>query len=105
MTDVTARSVKVTVPIADADFPINAIPAKGTPGAAKARVSLRIVTPDGLSLMAEPAAKGLQRALEMAQAAPGGFWVAQGKLGAASQLLEAGVVYQPPKQAEAAAQG
>ena len=101
--DVAARSVKVTVSIADADFPVSAIPSKGTSGSAKARVALRLRTPDGLDLLAEPAAKGLQKALEAAQAAPGGFWVAQGRLVPGGVLVEAGVVYQPPKAATAEA--
>lgn len=46
--------------------------------------------------MADPAAKGLQRALEAAQAAPGGFWVAHGRLAPGKVLAEAGVVDQPP---------
>ena len=95
--DAIARSVKVSVSVADGDFPIAAIPLKGTPGSAKARVLLRLRTPDGIELMAEPTAKGLQRALDAAQAAPGGFWVTQGKLALGGALLEAGVVYQPPK--------
>lgn len=96
ISDVSAKSVKVSVPIADGDFPVGAIPPKGVPGGAKARVHLRIVTPDGISLTADPAAKSLQRALEAAQAAPGGYWVTQGKLAPGGHLLEAGVVYQPP---------
>lgn len=98
--DAIARSVKVSVSVADGDFPIAAIPPKGTPGSAKARVLLRIRTPDGIELSAEPTAKGLQKALDAAQAAPGGFWVTQGKLAPGGAMLEAGVVYQPPKGAE-----
>lgn len=96
----TARSVKISVSIADGDFPTAAIPPKGVPGAAKSRVLLRVSTPDGIKLTAEPGAKTLQRALDAAQAAPGGFWVIQGKLGPGGTMLEAGVVYQPPKSAE-----
>ncbi len=76
VTDVPARTAKISMPVADADFPVSAIPPKGAPGSAKARVSLRLRTPDGIELVAEAAAKGLQRALGAAQAAPGGFWVA-----------------------------
>lgn len=59
-TDVSARSVKVSVPVpvADADFPIGAIPPKGFPGSAKARISLRLRTPDGIELVADPEAWG-----------------------------------------------
>lgn len=98
---VTACSIKVSVPISDADFPIGVIPAKGVPGSAKMRVRLNISTPDGLQLTADPAAKNLQRALEAAQAAPGGFWVAQGKLAPGGVLAEAGVIYQPPSKPNA----
>ena len=98
--DAIARTVKVGVSIADADFPVAFIPPKGTPGSAKSRVLLRIRTPDGIELVAEPTAKGLQRALDAAQAAPGGFWVVQGKLAPGGAMMEAGVVYQPPKNAE-----
>jgi len=95
-TDVSARSVKVAVPVADADFPIGAIPPKGFPGSAKARISLRPRTPDGIELMADPAAKGLQRVLEAPQALPGGLWVARGRLAPGNVLAVAGVMYQPP---------
>ncbi|MGI4951574.1 MAG: hypothetical protein ACRYGM_07190 [Janthinobacterium lividum] len=95
-----ARSVKISVSVADGDFPIAAIPPKGTPGSAKARVLLRLRTQEGMELSAEPTAKGLQKALDAAQAAPGGFWVTQGKLVLGGVMLEAGVVYQPPKGAE-----
>ena len=98
--DAIARSVKVGVSVADGDFPTAAIPPKGAPGSAKSRVLLRIRTPDGIELTAEPTAKGLQRALDAAQAAPGGFWVVQGKLAPGGAMLEAGVVYQPPKGSE-----
>ncbi|MGI4795228.1 MAG: hypothetical protein ACRYG8_14385 [Janthinobacterium lividum] len=98
--DASARFIKVSVSIADGDFPIAAIPPKGAPGSAKARVLLRIRTPDGIELSAEPTAKGLQRALDAAQTAPGGVWVTQGKLAPGGAMLEAGVVYQPPKDAE-----
>lgn len=81
LTIVNARSFKVTVPIQDSDFPIAAIPPKGAPGSAKGRVQLHIRTPDGIELTAEAAAKNLQKAQELAQASPGGYWVAQGKLG------------------------
>ena len=97
-TDVSARSVKVSVPVADGDFPVGVIPAKGIPGSAKARISLRLRTPDGIELTADPAAKNLQRALEAAQAAPGRFWVAQGRLAPGNVLAEAGVIYQPPSK-------
>ena len=42
VTDIAARTAKISMPIADADFPIAAIPPKGTPGSAKARLSLRL---------------------------------------------------------------
>ena len=100
--DVVARTAKVTLPVADADFPVASIPPKGAPGSAKARVQLRLRTPDGLELLAEPSAKGLQKALEAAQAAPGGHWVAQGRLAPGGVLAEAGVVYQPPSAKPAA---
>ena len=100
-TDVTARTAKISMPILDGDFPIAAIPAKGVPGSAKARVSLRLRTPDGIVLVAEAAAKNLQRALEASQAAPGGYWVAQGRLAPGGVLAEAGVIYQPPAAAKA----
>lgn len=96
-TDVIAGSIKVSVPIADSDFPVAVVPPKGAPGSAKARVLLRIRTSDGLELIADPAAKGLQRALDAARATPGGYWVAQGRLGVGGSLLEVGVIYQPPK--------
>ena len=102
MTDhvnVVARPAKVTIPIADADFPASVIPSKGTAGSAKARVTLRLQTPDGLEIVADPAVKGLQRALDAARAEPGGFWVAQGRLAPGGMLVEAGVVYQPPRAA------
>ena len=59
---------------------------------------LRLRTPDGIELLAEPAAKGLQKALEVARAAPGGFWVAQGRLAPGGVLAEAGVICQPPSK-------
>lgn len=95
-TDVPARTAKISMPIADGDFPVAAIPAKGVPGSAKARVLLRFRTPEGIELTADPAAKNLQRALEAAQAAPGGYWVAQGRLAPGGVLAEAGVIFQPP---------
>ncbi|MGI4946037.1 MAG: hypothetical protein ACRYHQ_36675 [Janthinobacterium lividum] len=95
-----ARSIKVSVSIVDGDFPVAAIPPKGTPGSAKLRVPLRVCTPDGLELTADPAAKGLQKALDAAHASPGGFWIIQGKLGPKGAMLEAGVVYQVPKSVE-----
>ena len=95
--DVAARSAKVSIPIADADFPIASIPAKGATGSAKGRVPLRLRTPDGLELVADPAAKGLQKALDAARAEPGGFWIAQGKLASGGVLAEVGIVYQPPR--------
>ena len=101
-TDVAARTAKVSLPVADADFPTAAIPPKGSAGSAKARVALRLRTPEGIELLAEPAAKSLQRALEAAQAAPGGHWVAQGRLAPGGVLAEAGVVYQPPSKATTA---
>lgn len=100
VTDVPARTAKISMPILDGDFPISAIPPKGTPGSAKARVSLRLRTPDGIELVAEAAAKNLQRALEASQAAPGGYWVAQGRLAPGGVLAEAGVIYQPPAAAK-----
>ncbi len=103
VTDVAARTAKISMPILDGDFPVSVIPAKGVPGSAKARVSLRLRTSDGIELIAEAAAKGLQRALEAAQATPGGFWVAQGRLAPGGVLAEAGVIYQPPAVKGAAA--
>lgn len=49
-----------------------------------------------MELTADPAAKNLQRALKASLAAPGGFWVAQGRLALGSVLAEASVIYQPP---------
>ncbi len=100
--DVVARSAKVSIPIADADFPVASIPAKGTARSAKSRVSLRLRTPDGIELVADPATKSLQKALDAAHAAPGGFWIAQGRLAVGGVLAEVGVVYQPPRVQSAA---
>ena len=96
-TNIAGRSAKVAVPIEDGAFPVEAIPARGLPGSAKARITLRLRTADGVELVAEPAAKGLQKAQDAALEAPGGFWVVQGRLARDGQLLEAGVVYQPPR--------
>ena len=95
-TDIPARTAKISMPILDCDFPIAAIPPKGAPGSAKSRISLRLRTPDGIVLVADAAAKNLQRALEASQAAPGGYWVAQVRLAPGGVLAEAGVIYQPP---------
>jgi len=59
VTAVPARTTKISVPVADGDFPIAAIPPKGASGSAKAWISLRLRTPDGIELVAEAAAKGL----------------------------------------------
>jgi len=101
VTDVAARTAKISMPVADGDFPTSVIPAKGVPGSAKARILLRLRTPDGIELVAEVAPKNLQRALETSQAAPGGFWVAQGRLASGGVLAEAGVIYQLPAAAKA----
>ena len=102
MTDPTqiviqARAAKISIPIADADFPVAAIPPKGAPGTAKLRVRLQLRTPEGIELIAEAGAKSLQKALEAAAVAPGGFWIAQGRLMQFGKLAEAGIVYQPPR--------
>ena len=96
--DVLARCAKVSLPISDEDFPLPAIPGRGMPGSAKARVRLKLRTPDGIELLAEPAAKGLQKAAEAAALVPGGFWVVQGRLLPGGALAEAGVAYQPPRE-------
>ena len=79
-TDVQARAARISMRVADGYFPISVIPAKGLPGSVKARVSLRLRTPDGIELVAEVAAKNLQRAPGTSQSAPGEFWVAQWRL-------------------------
>lgn len=63
-TDVPARTAKISTPVADGDFPVSIILAKGFPGSAKARVSLRLRTPDGIEPVADAATKGLKWALE-----------------------------------------
>ena len=95
-TDVQARAARISMRVADGYFPISVIPAKGLPGSVKARVSLRLRTPDGIELVAEVAAKNLQRASETSQSAPGEFWVAQGRLASGGVPAEAGVMYHPP---------
>ena len=61
------------MPILDGDFPASVIPAKGVPGSAKTRISLRLRTPNRIGVVAAVAARNLQRALEASQAAPEGL--------------------------------
>lgn len=97
MTDTIAiKSAKVSIPIPDGAFPRHLVPAKGLPGSGKARVPLRLRTPEGLELRLEPAAKNVQKLLDSADEAPGGFFVAQGKLGPDGLVLEGGLIYQRP---------
>ena len=60
-TDVMARSAKISMPVTYGDFPLAAIPTKGVLGSAKVRIFLRPRTSDGIKLVAEAAAKNLQR--------------------------------------------
>ena len=95
-TDVQARAAKINMRVANGDFPISVIPTKGPSGSAKACVSLRLRTLDGIELVAEVAAKNLQRASETSQSAPGEFWVAQGRLASGGVPAEADVMDHSP---------
>ena len=100
--DVAARTARVSMPAAYSDFPVSIIPAKGVLGSAKGRVSLRMRTPDNSVLVAKAGAKGLQRALEAAQADLDGYWISPGRLAPGGVLAAAGVIHEMPAVAKAA---
>ena len=55
VTDVSARTAKISMSTLNGEFPVSVIPAKGVPGSAKVRVSLRLRAYDGIEPLAEAA--------------------------------------------------
>jgi hypothetical protein len=103
--EIPARAIKLTIPIALADFPVTVIPPPGTPGAKALIVEIEVRTPEGVPLKAILKGQGLQKlakAIAEAGEAPPGFVVLQGKLGPDGVVAEAGVIYQPGRVQQAA---
>jgi hypothetical protein len=102
---IQAKSMKVTVPIKDGDFPTTLIPPKGSPGSGSAKLTFEIDADATSRFVGQVGVKTLQRAKEAADTQPGGHWVLSGKLGPGNEILEAGVIYSPPAQKKEAASG
>ena len=98
-TTVTVRSAKATGPVSADTFPWSVVPPAGTPGAKQMLIDVELTYGDG-SLSATLRASGLQKAAAARSVAPGGFLIIQGRLAdGGRRLVEAGAVYQGPKQA------
>ncbi len=100
MAAIEVNHIKVSVPIEGGKLPKDILPPEGSPGSAKAMVSLQ-VSAGGIELTASIRAKSYREVLNKVEASPhGAFAVLQGKLGAGGVLEEAGFTVQPivPKE-------
>lgn len=92
---IEVKYLKVSVPIEGSKLPRDILPPEGSPGSAKATVSLQFKAGD-IEFTASLKVKGYRDALNKIDAAPyGAFAVLQGKLGPTSGVLtEAGLIVQ-----------
>lgn len=93
-------SIKISVPIHGTLLPRDILPPEGSPGSAKASVTLQIKAGE-LELSAIIRAKSYRDVLnKIDSSAHGAFAVLQGKLAGAREILEAGFTVQPivPKE-------
>lgn len=99
---VQVKSVKVTVPVEAAAFPLDRVPPPGTPGAKNMEFAYRVEHAGGALSVTFKGAQLQKLAAAVAAAPQGGFVVLQGKLGPDNTLVEAGAVFQPAKAEQAA---
>jgi hypothetical protein len=105
-TRIGIKSIKVSIPIDLADFPIQIIPPPGTPGGKNMAADLTLHTPEGVEVrfsLSGAKLMTLGKIIASSDANAGGYVVVQGRM-AKGVLLEAGVVYQPKKAPQAAQQ-
>lgn len=104
MPAVAVRTIKISVSVPAAEFPLDGLPAKGTPGSKNVVLPYEFATPNGAKVSADVKAPALQRVSEQAAANGGaGYITIQGKLGDAGRIEEVGVVYMPPAAPKPAA--
>jgi hypothetical protein len=100
MAVVEVSSIKISVPIEGSLLPRDILPPEGSPGSAKAMVSLQVKAGD-IALTASLKARSYREVLNKVDASPhGAFAVLQGKLTTGGVLIDAGFAVQPivPKE-------
>ena len=91
MTIIDVKSIKVTIPIQATEIPMELVPPDGKPAGV---VNITFQCGD-IAMAASFNGKSFKK--QMKKVEPGAFAVIQGKLGPGNQLLECGLVIQPPK--------
>jgi hypothetical protein len=97
---IAIKSIKVTIPVPLADFPVHLIPAPGTPGGKNMGQTLGLKTAEGVSVIVPMNGAKLMKlgaAIRAAGEGADGFFVFTGRLGAGGELIDGGAIFQPAK--------
>lgn len=93
---IEVSNIKVTIPLLGSALPRNILPPEGSPGSAKALVTVQVKS-NNLHLNVVLKAKAYRDALAKVDASPhGAYVVVQGKLGPNSTITEAGITAVQP---------